>query len=187
MNASLRLKVWALRLFGILLVGTGVLLVAQLAALLVWQYSLALDAHAWPSLPMRLLFTDHSELATKSIAPFVQFIPEIQWGWIRDPKNPSALYPLARWLLDQIHIGLLPALAGALLALKGVTIFAGQRYRLTTAKRLDGDRLRRIHEYRRQQERGPSLERETPEEQTDLDLIETAEKAWRQDRIRVLR
>lgn len=188
MNAGFRLKVWALRLFGILLVGVGVLLVAQLVALLVWQYAIALETRAWPRLPVQLLFTDHAELATKSIAPFLQFIPELQWGWIRDPKNPSALYPVAKWLLGQIHIGVLPALLGALLALKGVTTFLGQRHRLATAKQHDGDRLRRIHEYRRQQARDLSVDREVVAgEQTDLDLIETAEKAWRQDRMRVLR
>ena len=183
MNAGFRLKVWAIRLFGVLLASVGILLVAQLAVLLVWQYSIALDTRAWPRLPGWLLFTDHSPLTTKSIAPFLQFIPELQWDWIRDPKNPSALYPVARGFLGWIHIGVLPALLGALLALKGVRTSLGQRYRLSVARQLDGDRVRRIHEYRKRQQPDLSAGGELMDEQTDFDLIEAAERAWRQERV----
>ena len=187
MNAGFRLKVWAIRLFGVLLALAGALLVVQLVALLLWQYGIALETRAWPRLPIRLLFADHSELAAKSIAPILQFIPEIRWSWIRDPQNPSALYPVAAWLFDRVHIGVVPALLGALLALRGVLLVMRHKYALVAAKQQDGDRLRRIHEYRRQQRPDPGAEREIAGAPPDLDLIEAAEKAWRQERLKVLR
>ena len=100
------------------------------------------------------------------------------------------MYSVAKWLLDQIHIGLVPALLGALLALKGVTIFVGRRYTLAAAKQHDQDRLRRIREYRKQQEPVLSIDREVMDgverqvmdDRTDFDLIDTAERAWREER-----
>jgi len=187
MNAGFWLKIWAIRLFGVLLALAGALLVVQLVALLLWQYGIALETRAWPRLPIRLLFADHSEIAAKSIAPILQFIPEIRWSWIRDPDNPSALYPVALWLFDRVHLGVVPALLGALLALWGVLLVIRHRYAFVAAKRQDGDRVRRIREYRKQHAPDPSAGRDIAGAQPDLDLIEAAEKAWRQERLKVLR
>jgi hypothetical protein len=181
MNAGFRLKVWAIRLFGVSLALVGVLLVVQLAALLVWQYSIALDTRAWPRLPVGLLFADHSQLAAKAIAPVLPFIPELQWAWLSDPGNSSNTRAAATWLLDQVHIGLVPALLGVLLTLKGAMIFSRQRYALVVANRYDGDRLRRVGQYRKEQP-DPSLEREREAIHAEPFLIDAADNAWRQER-----
>jgi hypothetical protein len=160
--------------------------VLQLVALLLWQYSVALETRNWPQLPLRLLFVDHAELVAKSIAPLLQFIPEVQWGWIRDPANRSSLtHEIATWVLNQLHIGLLPALLGAALALIVVTVGAGQRGRIAAVRQHEQDRLRRVHEYRRQQQAvvpEPQMSRDEDDE-----LIEAAERAWRRDRMQILR
>jgi hypothetical protein len=178
MNAAFRLKVWAIRLFGILLALAGVLLVVQLAALAVWQYSIALETRAWPRLPLQLLFADHSRLATKAVAPFLPFIPELHWPWLSDPNNSSASHTFATWLINQVHIGVVPALVGILVALKGAIIFSRHRYVLAAAKRYDGDRLRRVGQYL-EERRDPSLE---PEIRAEPFLIDAADKAWHQER-----
>jgi len=180
------LKVLISRLWGVALLFAGAALALQLVALLVWQYSLALETHNWPALPLRLLFVEHAELAARPIAPLLQFIPEVQWSWFRDPANRSSVpHELATWVFNQLHIGLLPALLGAALALIGVNVIARQRGQLAAVKQHEQDRLRRVHEYRRQQQ-AVAVEPQISRDEDD-EFIEAAEQAWRRDRMKILR
>jgi hypothetical protein len=132
------------------------------------------------------MFVDHAELAAKPIAPLLQSIPEVQWGWFRDPANRSSFtHELATWAFNQFHIGLLPALLGVVLALVGFRAFARQRGRLAAVKQHEQDRLRRVHEYRRHQQ-AVAVEPQMDSDQTD-EFIEAAEQAWRRDRVQILR
>jgi hypothetical protein len=182
----LKVRVWLSRLWGVALALAGGLLVLQLAALLIWQYGMALETRSWPPLALRLVFVDHAALAAKPIAPLLQFIPEVQWGWFLDPANRSSLmHQFATWVLSQVHIGVVPAILGAALAFKGVLIVLRQRGRLEAARQYKEDRLRRVHEYRKQQNARsaePQIRRDDDDE-----LIEAAERAWRRDRMKVLR
>jgi hypothetical protein len=179
MNMRSRLKAWGISLFGVLLALAGVALVLQLAALLLWQYGIALETRAWPRLPAGLVFADHSQLAASKAAPFLPFIPEFQWAWLSDPGNSSGAHTVAAWLLDKLHVGLLPALVGVLLALAGGSIVLRQRDVLAAAKRRNQDRLRRVGQYRNEQQ-DPSIERATI--RAEPYLVDVADKAWRQER-----
>jgi hypothetical protein len=148
MNAWFQLKTRAVCLFGIALVLVGLLLVLQCVALLLWQYIVALEARAWPPLPARLLFADHSQLGGTAAAPILQFIPELQWTLISTPKNSPGMHTVATWVLDRVHIGLVPALLGAPIILLGGIVSLQQINRLAAAKRRKEDRLRRLREYR---------------------------------------
>ena len=151
MGVWFQLKTRAIWLVGIALVLVGLLLVLQLFALLMWQYMVALETRNWPSLSLRLLFADHSQLARTSVAPFLQFIPELQWNWMRVPQE-SPVHSAVTWLLDKVHIGLLPALLGVPIALRGGVLAIRQKNALADAKRRNEDRLRRIDYYRKAQQ-----------------------------------
>lgn len=179
MNAWFQLRAWAISLLGVLLALVGVLLVLQLAALLLWQYGVALESRAWPRLPAGLLFTDHSQLAASKAAPFLPFIPEVPWPWLSDPSNSSGTHTAAAWLLDKLHVGLLPALVGVLITLAGGNIALRQIHALAAARRRNQDRLRRVGQYRNEQQ-DPAIARETI--RAEPYLIEVADKAWRQER-----
>jgi hypothetical protein len=152
MDGWFQLKTRAIWLVGIGLALVGLLLVVQLVALLVWQYLVALETRNWPSLSVRLLFADHSQLARTSVAPFLQFIPELQWNWIRIPQESPSLHSALTWLLDKVHIGLIPAVLGVPIALRGGVLAIQQKSTLADAKRRKEDRLRRIGHYRKEQQ-----------------------------------
>lgn len=185
MDTSFQLKTWAIRLFGILLALVGLLLVLQLLALLLWQYTVAVETRSWPQLPVALLFADHSQLAGKPVAPFLQFVPELRWRWIQDAKNPSAMHAVATWLLDKVHIGVAPALLGALIAWAGGMVWFRRKNVLADAKQRNQDRLRRVGEYRKDEQASLSVDRGMTADQAAL--IEVADEAWRRDRVSVLR
>lgn len=152
MNAWFHVKTRAVWLFGAALVLVGALLVLQLVALLVWQYSVALETRTWPRLPLVLVFSDHSQLSAAT-ARFLPVIPELPWVWLRDPENASSvMHVLATWLLDKVHIGLVPALLGVAIMLIGGIIAIRQKDMLGAAKRHDEDRRRRVREYREAQQ-----------------------------------
>ena len=152
MDLWFQLKTRALWLVGVVLALVGLLLVLQLVALLVWQYMVALETRNWPSLSLHLLFADHSQLARTSVAPFLQFIPEFQWNWIRIRQESPSLHSAVTWLLDKVHIGLFPALLAVPIALRGVVLAIQQKNALADAKRRKEDRLRRIGHYRKEQQ-----------------------------------
>lgn len=147
-EAWFQLKTRATCLFGIALALVGLLLVLQLLALLLWQFTSALETRAWPSLPAGLLFADHAKLSGTAVAPILQFIPEFQWALLSTPKDPPGVHTVATWVLDRVHIGLLPALLSMPIILFGGIVSLKQLNTLAAAKRRKEDRLRRLREYR---------------------------------------
>jgi hypothetical protein len=157
MNAWFHVRTATLWLFGAVLVLLGALLVLQLAALLAWQYSIALDTRAWPRMPLMLMFADPAK-ASGAAAQFLSVLPEIPWPWLRDPQNVNAApHMAATWLLGELHLGLLPALLGLVAAWTGISLIGRQKRRYAVAQREKEDRVRRLRAYRREQRIEPSL------------------------------
>jgi hypothetical protein len=151
-DAWFQLKTRAILLFGIGLVLVGLLLVLQCVALLLWQYMATIETRAWPPLPAWLLFADHSQLGGTAAAPILQFLPEFQWTLINNPKNSPGMHAIAMWLLDRVHIGVVPALLGVLITVVGGIVSIQQLNALAAARRRKEDRLRRLREYRKEQQ-----------------------------------
>jgi hypothetical protein len=144
-------------LIGAALVLAGALLVLQLAALLVWQYSVALDTRAWPKLPLLVVFADPAKLSATT-AKFMAVIPAVEWSWLRDPQNATTVpHMAATWLLGQLHVGLVPAIVGLIVAYFGVNVMLHQRARYAAARRERDDRLRRVRAYRRDPRTEPNF------------------------------
>jgi hypothetical protein len=150
-------------LLGLAVALVGLALVLQLAALLLWQYGIALQKPSWPRLPIGLLFTDHATLASTALAPYLEYIPRIEWSWLANREDTSATHAIAVWLVNKVHIGLVPALLGVPLALGGGKLVLRQMRALDGARRYRADRLRRIAEYRRRPERLEPQFAERPE------------------------
>src|ERR1044071_1361429 len=112
-------------LFGLTVALAGLALVLQLAALLLLQYGIALQKPSWPKLPIGLLFADHAKLATTALAPYLQYLPQLEWSWLANRQDTSASHAVAVWLVDKVHIGLLPALLGVPLVLGGGKLLVG--------------------------------------------------------------
>jgi len=146
-------------LLGLVVALAGLALVLQLAALLLWQYGIALQKPSWPRLPIGLLFADHAKLASAALAPYLEYIPRLEWSWLANRADTSATHAVAVWLVDKVHIGVVPALLGVPLALGGGKLLLRQMGAVAGARRYRADRLRRLDEYRRQ----PSPERLEPE------------------------
>jgi hypothetical protein len=136
-------------LLGLAVALVGLALVLQLAALLLWQYGVALQKPSWPKLPVGLLFADHAKLATTALAPYLQYLPQLEWSWLANRQDTSASHAVAVWLVDKVHIGLLPALLGVPLILGGGKLLMRQVHAMTAAKRYRRDRMRRVEQYRR--------------------------------------
>lgn len=158
MHFWLQLKRCVAALLGLAVALAGLALVLQLAALLLWQYGIALQKPAWPRLPIGLLFADHAKLATTVIGPYLQYIPQLEWSWLANREATSATHAVAVWLVDKVHIGLVPALLGVPLLLGGGRLLLRQVHALAGARSYRADRLRRLEEYRRE----PSPERLEP-------------------------
>lgn len=136
-------------LLGLAVALAGLALVLQLAALLLWQYGIALQKPSWPKLPIALLFADHAKLATTALAPYLQYLPQLQWTWLANRQDTSASHAVAVWLVDKVHIGLLPALLGVPLVLGGGKLLVGQVRAMAAARRYKVDRMRRVAQYRK--------------------------------------
>jgi hypothetical protein len=144
-------------LIGAALVLVGALLVLQLAALLVWQYSVALETRAWPKLPLFLPFADPAKLSATT-TQFMAVIPSIEWSWLRDRQNATTVpHMAATWLLNELHVGLIPAIVGLIAASFGVRLMLRQRARYAVARRERDDRLRRVRAYRRDPRTEPNF------------------------------
>ena len=157
MNAWFHVRTATLWLFGAVLVLLGALLVLQLAALLAWQYSIALDNRAWPRMPLMLMFADPAKVSGAA-TQFLSVLPEIPWAWLRDPQNVNtAPHMAATWVLGELHLGLLPALLGLIAAWAGIKLIGRQKQRYAVAQREKEDRVRRLRAYRREQRIEPSL------------------------------
>jgi hypothetical protein len=136
-------------LLGLAVALAGLALVLQLAALLLWQYGIALQKPSWPKLPIGLLFADHAKLATSALAPYLQYLPQLEWSWLANRADTSATHAVAVWLIDKVHIGLVPALLGAPLLLGGGRFLLHNIRALAAAGRYRRDRMRRVEQYRR--------------------------------------
>ena len=135
-------------LLGLAVALAGLALVLQLAALLLWQYGIALQKPSWPRLPIGLLFADHGKLATTALAPYLQYLPQVEWSWLANRADTSATHAVAVWLVDKVHIGLVPALLGLPLLLGGGKLLVRQVHGLAAARRYKVDRMRRVEQYR---------------------------------------
>ena len=134
---------FAMRLLAMGAVAAGVLLVLHSAGLVLWQYLGLVETRTWTALPARLWFTDQTMLANTATAPVLPFIPEMRWPWL---SNHHA----AGWVLERLHIGVVPALIGALLAWGGHHIVRRQTDAIRLARQQKEDRLRRARLYRRE-------------------------------------
>jgi hypothetical protein len=163
-------------LLGLVVALVGVALVLQLVALLLWQYGIALQKPSWPRLPIDLLFADHAKLASTALAPYLEYLPRLEWSWLANREDTSATHAVAVWLVNKVHIGLLPALLGVPLALGGGRLLLRQMGSLAGARRYRADRLRRLREYRRQ----PSAERLEPQFESRDDGFEQRDPGFEQ-------
>jgi hypothetical protein len=108
MNFWFQVKTRVAALLGLAVALTGLALVLQLAALLLWQYGTALQKPSWPRLPIGLLFTDHAKLASTALAPYLEYLPRLEWSWLADRADTSATHAVAVWLVDKVHIASFP-------------------------------------------------------------------------------
>ena len=153
MNFWFQVKTRVAALLGLAVALVGLALVLQLAALLFWQYGIALQKASWPKLPLGLLFTDHAKLASTALAPYLDYLPHLEWSWLADRADTSATHVVAVWLVDKVHIGLVPALLGVPFFVGGGKFVLRQMRALSGARRYRADRLRRLDQYRRGPER----------------------------------
>src|SRR5918999_4199019 len=157
MSAWFHLRTATLWLFGAALVLVGALLVVQLAALLAWQYSIALDTRVWPRMPLMLAFVDPAKVSGTA-AQFLAVIPEIPWSWLREPQNAGTVpHMAATWVLGELHLGLIPALLGLLAGGFGIKLMRRQNQRYAAARREKEDRVRRLRAYRREPRTEPNF------------------------------
>jgi hypothetical protein len=157
-----QVKTCVAALFGLVVALAGLALVLQLAALLLWQYGIALQKPSWPRLPIDLLFADHAKLASTALAPYLEYIPRLEWSWLANREDTSATHAVAVWLVNKVHIGVVPALLGVPLALGGGELFLRRLHALAAARRYKVDRMRRVEQYRK----GPLEERLEPFDST---------------------
>jgi hypothetical protein len=188
MNAWFYIRTGAVWLFGAALILVGALLVLQQGALLVWQYSIALEKRAWPPLPLLMVFSDPSQLSAAA-ARLAEVIPKLRWDWLTDPANAAnPLHMGVTALLNRVHIGAVPALLGVFIGLAGLRRALRQRDTLAAARRAKEDRLRRRRHYR-SQIHGFRMEPEgfgtiTAEGfGTVTDIVEASDTAWRRERV----
>ena len=167
-------------LLGLAAALVGLALVLQLAALLLWQYGIALQKPSWPRLPIDLLFADHAKLASTALAPYLEYIPRLEWSWLANREDTSATHAVAVWLVNKVHIGVVPALLGVPLALGGWKLLLRQMRAVAGARRYRADRLRRVAEYRRQ----PASERLEPQFEYRDDRFEQRTDRREQERDR---
>jgi len=167
-------------LLGLTVALVGLALVLQLAALLLWQYGIALQKPSWPRLPIDLLFADHAKLASTALAPYLEYIPRLEWSWLANREDTSATHAVAVWLVNKVHIGVVPALLGVPLALGGWKLLLRQMRAVAGARRYRADRLRRVAEYRRQ----PASERLEPQFEYRDDRFEQRTDRREQERDR---
>jgi hypothetical protein len=163
MSFWFQVKTRVAALLGLAVALAGLALVLQLAALLFWQYGIALQRASWPKLPIGLLFADHAKLASTALAPYLEYLPRLEWSWLANRADTSATHVVALWLVDKVHIGLVPALLGVPLLLGGGNLVLRQIRALSGARRYRADRLRRLDQYRRGSERLEPAFDERPE------------------------
>ena len=137
------LKIRTVLMAGVVLVVAGLLPVLYFAVLLVWQIAAFFQTGSWVALPATLLFTDHSLVQAGKAAPVLPFIPEFPW----------AGHQAIALILDRLHVGLAFALVGIAAMALGALGALRQMAVIRDRKQRDEDRLRRVREYRREDNR----------------------------------
>ena len=132
------LKARTVILFSAVLVLAGSVPVLYFVALFVWQIGMLFQVGKWAPLPATLPFTDH---------PLV-FVPEFPW------TAPKAV----GWLLDNLHVGLVPAVVGCAMVALGALGVLRQKAVIRLQKQRKEDRLRRMRDYRREDSQADALE-----------------------------
>ncbi|HJY77559.1 MAG TPA: hypothetical protein VKE95_13045, partial [Burkholderiales bacterium] len=135
MNFWFQVRTRVAALLGLAVALAGLALVLQFAALLLWQYGIALQKASWPRMPIGLLFTDHAKLASTALAPYLEYLPRLEWDWLANRADTTATHAVAVWLVDKVHIGLVPALLGVPLLLGGGRLVLRQMRALAGARR----------------------------------------------------
>ncbi|HEY7741256.1 MAG TPA: hypothetical protein VIB01_11645 [Steroidobacteraceae bacterium] len=144
-----RTAFWLAGLFALI----GLVPVIYFLALAGWQWSASIPAGKWFALPLTLAFTDHAALQAANVAPVLPYIPELPWR----------ATPQIAGLLDRVHVGLIPAILGLLIAALAVGHALRQRALIRALKQDSADRVRRIQDYRREELRiEPVDERREP-------------------------
>ncbi len=136
------MKAWFALLFAAVVVIAGVMPVLYCVALLAWQVSVLAQTGSWVALPATLLFSDHALLQGGKAARVLAFIP--QWPW--------AAHDTVTWILGRVHVGLVPALVGLAVMALGMLGVLRQRAAIRAGKQRDEDRLRRVRDYRREED-----------------------------------
>ena len=157
-------------LLGLAVALAGLALVLQLGALLLWQYGVALQKPSWPKLPVGLLFADHGKLATTALAPYLQYLPQLEWSWLANRADTSATHAVAVWLVDKVHIGLVPALLGVPLMLGGGKLLVRQVQAMAAARRYRHDRMRRVERFEQRKEPFLGAVIEEPVNDADVEM-----------------
>ena len=134
---------FAMRLLAMGALVAGALLVLHSVGLLAWQYFELIENKSWTALPARLWFVDQSGLTGSAAAPVLGFIPQWHWPWVSGQ-------PVAAWILDRLHIGLLPAALGAALVWRGRIVIQRQTEAIRVYRQRKEDGMRRAQIYRRE-------------------------------------
>ena len=137
------LKTRTVLISGVALVVAGLLPVLYFVALLAWQIIAFFQTGSWVALPATLLFTEHSLLQAGKAAPVLPFIPEFPWAG----QQAAAL------ILDRLQVGLIFALVGLALMALGALGALRQMAVSRAQKQRDEDRVRRVRDYRREDNR----------------------------------
>src|ERR1044071_3445425 len=95
MNFWFQVRTRAAALLGLAVALAAGAHVLQLAALLFWQYGIALQTASWPTLPVGLLFTDHAKLASTALAPYLEYLPRLEWSWLANRADTSPTHVVA--------------------------------------------------------------------------------------------
>jgi hypothetical protein len=144
------LKARTVLFFAVVLVAAGLVPVLYFVALVTWQFAAVFQAGSWVPLPATLLFTDHSLLQAGKAGPVLAFIPEFPWPWLASPGSLLPAHEAVAWVLSRLHVGLVFAIVGLAVMALGVLIALRQIALIREHKQREGDRLRRVRDYRRE-------------------------------------
>lgn len=156
MYALFLVRAAATWLLGAGLVLAGLLPVLYMLALFAWQYSTRLQAGSWVSLSASLWFADHSLLQAAKVAPILQYIPQLPFAWLTELQSWPLVHKAVTSLLDRLHAGLVPAIAGIAIMAAGFATAARQKALLAMVKRGRENRKRRVRQYRAESSRPQS-------------------------------
>jgi hypothetical protein len=152
------MRTWPTLIFSSALIVIGAAPVLYLLVLALAQLFTSIKAGAWVALPLTVLFTEPAVLQAGKAAPLAGLIPNLSAAWVAGPDSPVALV----WLLNKVHVALLPALLGAPLLVAGVLKMRNRRVAIQVQKERHEDRLRRVRDYQHDDTVGDALGRREP-------------------------